>query len=58
MLSSSKTVCSLTFGADSADGADKLAVAPLVDGRFKLIFVCTRTGVAVRTMFAALVLPE
>ena len=55
MLSSSKTVCFLTFGAD---GADELAVAPLVDGRFKLIFVCTRTGVAVPTMFAALVLPE
>ena len=55
MLSSSKTVCFLTFGAD---GADELAVAPLVDGRLKLIFVCRRTGVAVRTMFAALFLPE
>ena len=55
MLSSSKTVYFLTFGADSAD---ELAVAPLVDGRFKLIFVCTRSGVAVHTMFAALVLPE
>jgi len=55
VLSSSKTVCFLTFGAD---GADELAVAPLVNGRFKLIFVCRRTGVAVRTMFATLFPPE
>ena len=55
MLSSSKTVCFLRF---SADGADELVVAPLVDGRLKVIFVCRRTGGAVRTMFAALFLPE
>ena len=53
-----KTVWFLTFGADGADGADELAVVPLVDGRFKLIFVCRRTRVAVHTMFAALFLPE